>query len=138
MIRVLAMFLLMLTPIASWSQSQWYVAPGVDGDRVAPPAALLGAWGSAEQCAAAPGETPAAAHTGPLHIDREWLRQGGIYCYLSWRASYALDDASETHALAQCGEDTLREYRIVLRLHQSGLRIRWSESFSTALLSRCD
>lgn len=103
-----------------------------------PPAALLGTWGTSTQCPAKLAENPALARFSPYHIDLEWLRQGGIYCYLSWQGNYADDTGSETHALAQCGEDSLREYRIVLRLEKSRLRIHWSESYSTPTLERCD
>ncbi len=103
-----------------------------------PPAALLGTWGTPTQCPAKQAESPPAARFSPYHISTGWIQQGGIYCYLSWLGHYADDTGSETHALAQCGEDSLREYRILLRLENSRLRIRWSESYRTPALERCD
>ena len=100
------------------------------GGRIAAPEALLGTWGTAAQCAT--DEAPA-----PYRIDREWIEQNGIYCYLAWQAHQARDNGSETFALAQCGEDTLREYRIFLLLDEPRLRIRWSDTYSTPPLTRC-
>ncbi len=117
-------------PAAARGQYGIETAPG---DRIEPPAALLGTWGTPAQCAArGTGEPPFA-----YRIDREWLEQAGIYCYLSWQASFAREAGSQTHALAQCGEDTLREYRLVLWLDDAALRIRWSASYTTPELRRC-
>lgn len=111
------------------AQGQIGIGP-VPGDRVEAPAILFGTWGTAAQCAA--GDPPS-----PYRIEREWIEQGGIYCYVAWQAHQVLEGRSETHAFAQCGEDTLREYRIFLLLDRGQLRIRWSESYTTPVLSRC-
>ncbi len=103
---------------------------------IAPPATLLATWGSPGQCAAA-GADSAALHRHPFEISREWLRQGPIYCYLTWLSNQELADGSETQVFAQCGEDTLREYRVFFLLRDQRLQIRWSENFTTAELERC-
>ena len=100
------------------------------GDRIEPPPALLDVWGTAAQCAA--GEA-----ASPLRIESDWIEQGGIYCYLAWQANYPRAGGFETHAFAQCGEDTLREYRIVLLFDGEALRVRWSDTYTTPALSRC-
>ncbi len=117
------------------AQSQFTLDPqnpaGID-----PPAALLATWGSAEQCAA-PGTDSVALHRYPFEVGREWLRQGPIYCYLTWLSSQPLQGGSETQVFAQCGEDTLREYRVFFLLRDQRLRIRWSADFTTPELERC-
>ncbi len=100
------------------------------GHRVEPPPALLGVWGTAAQCTA--GEP-----RSPYRIGRDWIEQGGIYCLVAWQANYPRAGGAETHVFAQCGEDTLREYRMILLLNGETLRIRWSDTFTTPMLSRC-
>ena len=100
------------------------------GGRIAAPGELLGTWGTAAQCAT--DEAPS-----PYRIEPEWIEQNGIYCYLAWQAHHGDDGRSETLALAQCGEDSLREYRVFLLLDADRLRIRWSDSFTTPALARC-
>ncbi len=99
-------------------------------DRIEPPPVLLDTWGTAAQCAAAEAASP-------YRIGRNWFEKGGVYCYIAWLANYPRAGGAETHAFAQCGEDTLREYRIVLQLDGETLRIRWSETYTTPALSRC-
>ncbi len=103
-----------------------------------PPPDLLGTWGTPTQCPEKRLKHPSPARFFPIHITREWMEQGGIFCYLSWQGHFPNGPGSEIHALAQCGEDTLREYRLVLRLENSRLQIRWSDSYSTPKLERCD
>ena len=117
------------------AQSQFNLDPERPAG-IAPPKALLATWGSREQCAAA-STNSTALHRYPFEIGREWLRQGPIYCYLTWRSHQPLANGSETQAFAQCGEDMLREYRVFFLLHESRLRIRWSEDFATPGLERC-
>ena len=100
------------------------------GDRIEPPPALLDTWGTAAQCA---GGQSASRY----RIERDWIEQGGIYCLVAWQANYPRASGSEVHALARCGEDTLREYRVALLLDGEALRIRWSDTYTTPALSRC-
>ncbi len=129
--RPLATLLAVALAIAGRDMAQGQIGiEAVPADRIEPPAALLGTWGTAAQCAAE--ESPS-----PTRIGREWIEQGGIYCLVSWQASYRRGDGLETLAHAQCGEDTLREYRIFLLLDGERLRIRWSDTYTTPALSRC-
>lgn len=104
---------------------------------VAGPEALFGTWGSPAQCEAhRSGEIDNPA-LYPTQISGEWIRQGMIYCYLQWRDQSPGLSGLQAIADAQCGEDTLREYRLVLELQHETLRIHWSSDFSTAGLQRC-
>ena len=128
---------LLLLPLPGWSQSQLPVGPQAV-DAIDPPEVLFGTRGSAAQCAAWRGTGQADLQQATYRIDRDWLLQGGIYCYLTWRSRFPLANGLEVHALAQCGEDTLREYDLVLRLQHDQLRLHWSQDFSTRPLLRCD
>ena len=123
-----AAFTMALAPTVA-PQGQIGIEP-LPVDRVEPPGTLLDTWGTAAQCASGN-----RAH--PYRVEREWIEQGGIYCYVTWRASHPRESGFEAQALAQCGEDTLREYRIFLMLDGEHLRIRWSDSYTTPRLSRC-
>ncbi len=125
---------LCLSPALS-AQSQFSFDPQ-NPSGIEPPAVLLATWGSNQQCAAARDDAD-ALHLHPFEIGREWLRQGPIYCYLTWLSSQPLTDGSESLAFARCGEDTLREYRVFFLLRDQRLSIRWSEDFTSAELGRC-
>lgn len=101
------------------------------------PARLLGVWGRAEQCAAYRHGKTDDPRLFPYRISEQWLGQGGIYCYLLWQNSEQTGEDYRAYALAQCGEDSLREYRLVLTLQQQKLRIRWSDDFTTRALEAC-
>lgn len=109
--------------------------PGAGADA---PAQLLATWGTAAQCAARESGSDDNSTGSPFTLTEEWIRQGPIYCYLNWQAHTPVESGSETLAFAQCGEDTLREYRLQLLLVQDRLRIRWSDDYTTPLLQRCD
>lgn len=125
---------LLLAPTALLAQSQFSLQPLPESATA--PALLLGVWGSARQCT--------AYHSGnnqpgllPYHINAEWLRQGTVYCYLSWRGQNDVAGVIEAFALAQCGEDDLREYQLALQLRAGSLRIRWSADYTTPELQAC-
>ncbi len=117
------------------AQSQFSLDPQNPAG-ISPPPVLLSTWGSRQQCAAASSDKT-ALHLYPFEVDREWLRQGPIYCYLTWLSNQPMANGSETQAFAQCGEDSLREYRIFFLLQGQQLRIRWSADFTTPALERC-
>ena len=73
----------------------------------------------------------------PYVITRDWIQQGMLYCYMSWREQYSDAKATQADAFAQCGEDGIRDYRILLTLRDGKLRIRWSEDFTTGELQAC-
>lgn len=128
-----ALLLLFAGPLAA--QSQFSLQPKAGSQQV--PESMLGIWGTAEQCAAhaaGAGDNPALL---PYHMTGDWIRQGHIYCYLSWRGQDNNGARLRAYAVAQCGEDDLREYRLTLRLQQDSLRIRWSDDFVTRELMAC-
>lgn len=118
------------------AQGQFSLQQGAPAASAAPPA-VLGVWGTPAQCKAhLAGEFE---HPGlyPYVISGEWIQQGLVACYLWWQG---FDDRAQNlraRAFAQCGEDGLREYRIFLSLQTDGLRIRWSEDFTTGALQPC-
>ncbi len=129
--RPLATLLAVALAIAGRTVAQGQIGiEAVPADLIEPPAALLGTWGTAAQCAAE--ESPS-----PTRVGRQWIEQGGIYCLVTWQASHRRGDGRETLAFAQCGEDTLREYRVLLSLDDGRLQIRWSDTYTTPPLSRC-
>ncbi len=117
------------------AQSQYSLQPQANG--IEAPQSLRGTWGSAEQCAAHRNDKNDNPRLNPYLIDNEWIRQGNIYCYLSWHDEQRDSNGLLAHALAQCGEDSLREYRLLLHLKQDKLRIRWSDDFTTRALEAC-
>lgn len=117
------------------AQTQYLVQPPVNGQK-APPQ-LVGVWGSSEQCVAYQRGKTDSPRLFPYHISDDWIEQGGIYCYLSWREAELADNGLLAFAFARCGEDNLLEYRLQLRLQQGRLRIRWSEDYTTRALEAC-
>lgn len=102
------------------------------------PDSLLGTWGTGTQCDAHRAGDTSSPSLLPYEITQEWIRQGFIYCYLSWNGHEKGNDAVTAYARAQCGEDNLRDYRLRLRHSAGRLQIRWSEDFTTAKLQHCD
>lgn len=117
------------------AQSQYSLQP--QGSDYEVPASLLGTWGSAEQCAAhrAGGNLNPALF--PYLITRDWIRQGNIYCYLSWQHHRASGGNIEAYVSALCGEDDIRDYRLLMKLQAGSLQIRWSPDFITGQLQAC-
>lgn len=132
-----------LTLVAIWlaacgttlAQAQISLQPA-PASSAAPPA-LIGSWGTAAQCARqTAGKTDNPGRL-PYQISHDWIRQGFLYCQMTWRGQQPSGDATRYYAHAQCGEDDLRDYRITLLLRQRRLEIRWSPDFSTAALEPC-
>jgi hypothetical protein len=117
------------------AQAQYSLQPRMQGIQV--PRSLLGTWGTAEQCRAHNTGKIDNPRLYPYLISSEWIRQGNVYCYLLWHEHEHDADSLQATALAQCGEDNLREYSLVLSLRQQQLRIRWSDDFTTRALEAC-
>lgn len=101
------------------------------------PARLFGTWGTTAQCNADKAGGKQKQRFFPLVINNEWIKQGMIYCHLQWQGHSSLGTVTRAQALAQCGEDTLREYQISLNLENKKLIVRWSKDFSTKALEAC-
>ncbi len=117
------------------AQTQYSQKPPTSAQKTPPQ--LLGIWGTAEQCVAHREGINDNPRLFPYRISTDWVQQGNIYCYLSWQEPEQTDDGMRVYAFAQCGEDNLREYRLMLQLEQGRLRIRWSEDFTTRALEAC-
>ncbi|MEL6767156.1 MAG: hypothetical protein AAFP17_08250 [Pseudomonadota bacterium] len=99
--------------------------------------AFYGSWGTAKQCTRAPIKPGGTVLAAPVEIGPEWLRQGGIWCRLTWYPLERRDDGLFTAAQAQCGEDTVRDY--FLRMERSGdaLKLRWGFAVASGPLALC-
>ena len=135
------MKVLLLIPIALGlgaslqAQTQFSTVPPVkalDG-----PASLFGVWGNERQCRAHRDGDETNPSRLPYIIGSQWLRQGFIYCYLSWRGYEDTGEGTRAWADARCGEDDLRDYRLRLELREHRLSIRWSNDFSVFRLQAC-
>ncbi|MEM7206650.1 MAG: hypothetical protein AAF434_02385 [Pseudomonadota bacterium] len=98
---------------------------------------LFGIWGTKAQCSAHTNQTFSNPSEHPISIDDQWLSQGGIYCFLSWHKQETLGNTINTYAFARCGEDAVRDYRIVLALKSNTLQIRWSPQYDTKPMQMC-
>ena len=127
---------LVMVSATAAAQGQYSLQP--DLSRNVLPDDLLGIWGTASQCAAHKSgdhDNPALL---PYQISHDWIRQGFLYCYLSLYEHKYDGNSIEAFALAQCGEDNLRDYRLNLKLLNGKLRISWSQDFTTQALMTCE
>ena len=127
--------LLLMSLLAAESSAQYLLQPRNQGVRA--PAALLGAWGNAAQCAAHRAGGNRDPRLFAYLISDDWIQQGSIYCRVDWQPPRGDDTDLTVGAFARCGEDGPREYHLLLQLSQGKLRIRWSEDFTTAALEAC-
>ncbi len=100
--------------------------------------ALYGTWGSPGQCAGdvlVPGGSKRAE---PFEIRAGWLRQGDMWCLLSWFPVQPRDDGLFATARARCGEDSVQGYRVDMVLDSDVLTLIWDEGLINDGLARCD
>jgi len=104
--------------------------------------ALVGTWGDAAQCAREYIQEGGTVRAAPYEISAGWLRQGDFWCRLAWFPPQDRPGGLYAVAMAQCGEDAVRNWQIgfSLRTAEGGdtLLILWGESLISAPLSRCD
>lgn len=100
-------------------------------------AAIHGVWGTAEQCGRAPIKEDGTVLWEPFVIDEEWLRQGQLWCQLSWFPEERRQDRLFTGAFAKCGEDAVRSYLLGMVLEGGALTLRWDVFRSNGPLKRC-
>ena len=131
---ILVVTLLFSTGLSAQAQFSF----GARGSPAEAPASLLGTWGTAIQYDAHRAGDTSSPSLLPYEITQQWIRQGFIYCYLSWVGQELHDDTVSAHAWAQCGEDNLRDYRLRLQRKAGYLQIRWSDDFITASLEACN
>lgn len=133
---LLVWIVIVVPPPYAQAQAQYSLQPEI-ARGIALPDAYIGTWGSAAQCADTQATHDGDAGRSAYEISVEWIRQGKVYCHMTWYTIEMTARGGEVHALAQCGEDGLREYRVVLRLAQARLWIDWSPDFTTPALRAC-
>ena len=99
--------------------------------------AFYGSWGTAKQCASEPIKQGGTVRAQPFEISAGWLKQGSHWCRLSWFPVEQRKNGLFTGAIAQCGEDAVRAYRVRMELQGEQLSIRWGFSITNGPLLRC-
>lgn len=100
-------------------------------------AEVYGTWGDAWQCAGAvlqPGGTLQAA---PFTIKPGWLRHRQTWCRLTWFPVQPRPGGLFVSTQAQCGEDSVRGFRLDFILQDGALRLIWDEALVNGPLRRC-
>ena len=98
---------------------------------------FYGTWGTEKQCARELIKPGGTVQAQPFVIDESWLKQGGLWCRLSWFPVEPRGDGYFTGAHAQCGEDAVRDYRLSMILSGEDLTLRWGFTLSNGPLQRC-
>jgi len=98
---------------------------------------FFGTWGTAKQCAREPIKPGGTVLVEPYEIGDEWLRQGQLWCLLSWGPVEKRPDGYFSGAHARCGEDTVRQYFLGTRLKGEELTLRWSLTASNGPFRKC-
>lgn len=101
-----------------------------------PRAAFYGIWGDAKQCAREPIIDGGSVRAAPFEIEEQWLRQGRIWCRITWLPVERRDGGAFTAAQAHCGEDSVQGYLIGMALQDETLTLRWDFPL-IGPLSRC-
>ncbi len=99
---------------------------------------LYGEWGTEAQCAREliiPTGTKLAA---PFEIKPDWLGHGEVWCRLNWSNAFSESNGLFVQAFGQCGEDSVRSYRINFRLRGDKLTLSWNEWHKVGPLMRCE
>ena len=99
---------------------------------------FFGSWGTPQQCAREPIKPGGTVLASPIEIDIDWLRQGQIWCRLTWFPVEPRGDGQFTGARAQCGEDSVQDYILGMTLADDALTVRWSFLVSNGPLGRCE
>lgn len=100
--------------------------------------AFHGTWGTPAQCAGEPLKPGGTVMAAPFEIDDTFLRQGAIWCRLSWGVLADRPAGQTATAFAQCGEDNVRHYRVGFERKGEALTLRWDFPLSNGPLQRCD
>ena len=132
---VMLIAVMIMCSAQAFAQAQFSLQPCLSENNA--PAALLGTWGTARQCAAHKSGRVDDPRLFPYIITRDWIKQGFIYCYLAWYEQTGDAVGNQAFAFAQCGEDHLRDYQLEMNLHDGKLRIQWSQDFTTRELQAC-
>ena len=99
---------------------------------------FYGTWGTEQQCARAPIKQGGTVLAAPFEIDERWLKHGDFWCELKWFPVEPRDRGIFTGAMAQCGEDTVKGYRLRMVLSEGKLMLRWGLEHANGPLARCE
>ncbi len=100
-------------------------------------AAFFGTWGTKKQCARLPIKPGGTVLAQPFEIRAGWLRQGQIWCRLTWFPIERRGRGTFSGAHAQCGEDAVRDYFLRMQLTQNTMTLRWGLTLKNGPLMRC-
>ena len=98
---------------------------------------FYGTWGTAKQCNREPVKPGGSFLSEPYEIGDEWLRQGQLWCLLSWGPIEKRPDGYFSGAHARCGEDTVRQYFLGMKLSGDALTLRWGFPATSGPLRKC-
>jgi len=99
--------------------------------------AFYGTWGTAKQCSRELIKPGGTLRAEPFEISPGWLKQGQLWCRLSWLPIEQRENGAFTGAFAQCGEDAVRNYILGLVLSGDKLTLRWDFPLKNGPLSQC-
>ncbi|MEO1612063.1 MAG: hypothetical protein AAFU55_06885 [Pseudomonadota bacterium] len=112
-------------------------APAVADEREA----LYGTWGAPAQCAGDPIKPGGTVMASPFEVGPEWLRQGALWCRLSWGPLERRETGVFAAARAQCGEDGVNGYFVTMETKGETkgetMTIRWDFLRVNGPLDRC-
>ena len=94
-------------------------------------------WGTEKQCARAPIKSGGTVLAEPIEIGPIWLKQGDLWCGLSWGPVEKSENGLFTIANAKCGEDSILDYLLGFKLVGDQLTLRWEVTLSNGPLMRC-
>lgn len=105
---------------------------------LADPAVLYGQWGDKKQCERSLILPNGTRYASPIEIQPQWIGHGEIWCRLKWVSAGSSERAgSFAFALALCGEDDVRDYRLKFELRDNLLTLHWNEHVTNGPLQRC-
>lgn len=110
------------------------------GDGVAR-TALIGLWGSPEQCERHLIIEGGSVARSPVMIGLDWIEQNRIWCRLTWFTPQVRAGRFYVITRALCGEDTARGYWLAFDLNTSSrttsLSLIWDETLVNGPMHRC-
>jgi len=104
------------------------------------PGRLKGAWGTGAQCERALIQPGGTVRADPVELDETWLRQGAMWCSLTWFELQPQDGGFYVAAQALCGEDSQRAWRLGLSYRYEmaeQLTLIWDDQLVNGPLGRC-
>lgn len=101
------------------------------------PQAIYGVWGDVRQCARAVILEGGTRRAAPVEIAEGWLKQGTIWCRLTWFPSEPRANGLFASAQALCGEDSPLGYRLDALLAGEELSLIWDEALVNGPMRRC-